>query len=764
MKTLTSTSVLIGFTATFSLLVINIWTAYHNITKIVQADRLQAHSNQVLGILANISLAVKDTELHQREYVLTNNPSYLRVNRLNISQIRHQVKLLQNLATTQPQPYLEQLVPFGDQVEQCLMVLVENTSQLYSRPITAERQLELSNKRQATIKQLQQLVGNFDRSERIILDQHQANARESLTFARLSLSISGLLDLLLLAILYQLVQRDLTKRQQAESTLRDYVTEFEELYHNAPCGYHSLDRSGKFVRINRTELQMLGYEETEIIGQKSFADLLTPDSRQIFEKYFPLVKSQGWIRDLEFQMIRKDGQILPVSATIITVKDVEGNDLISRCTLIDISDRLRLRQQARLSAEISHKIRQSLQLEEIWQTAVEEVQKLLQVDRVLIFRFDADGRGTVVKEQVLAGYPSVIGTDISDPCFGLSYQHRYQQGHVHSVADITQAGFHRCYVEFLQQFDVQACVIVPILLRDRLWGVLIIHHCQAPRVWLPSEIALISQLSNQIGIALTQAQLLEQERQQRQELARSNAELEQFAYIASHDLQEPLRMVTSYLQLLERRYQGKLDRDADEFIEYAVDGALRMQALIQALLDYARLSSRGKPFTSVNCNLALQDALTNLKIAVQESGAKITSDPLPEVQGDRPQLTQLFQNLIANGLKFCRDRPPQIHISVQQVDRLGSPLLLASDFASPPSAWRFAVADNGIGIEAQYLDRIFVIFQRLHSRATYPGTGMGLAICKKIVERHGGQIWVESEPSRGSVFYFIIPGIYSTSA
>ena len=243
------------------------------------------------------------------------------------------------------------------------------------------------------------------------------------------------------------------------------------------------------------------------------------------------------------------------------------------------------------------------------------------------------------------------------------------------------------------------------------------------------------------------------------------------------DGSEPLRMVISYLQLLERRYQGKLDADADEFIGYAVDGAVRMQALIQALLSYARVSSHGQQFELVQCDRILQDALSNLHVAITESNAVITSEPLPEVWGDATQLIQLFQNLIANAIKFRREIPPNIRIRVQH---LGS-TAASKDFRAPnttnniaatPSAWQISVADNGIGIEAQYLDRIFVIFQRLHPRINYTGTGIGLAICKKIVERHGGKIWVEStseagasssHDDRGSVFSFIIPEVGSIS-
>ena len=235
--------------------------------------------------------------------------------------------------------------------------------------------------------------------------------------------------------------------------------------------------------------------------------------------------------------------------------------------------------------------------------------------------------------------------------------------------------------------------------------------------------------------------MVDELRQRTDELARSNSELQRFAFVASHDLQEPARTVASFCELLSDRYKAQLDDNAREWIGYAVAGARRMRGLVADLLEYSRLQSPTRRFAPTDCASVVAEAVANLRVSIDEMRAEVSHDPLPVVTADAPQLAHLFQNLIANAIKFRGNQPPRVHVSAE---RHGN-------------EWAFSVRDNGIGIEPRHCEQIFDVFRRLHPEGQYPGTGIGLAICKRVVEQHGGQIWVESEPGRGSVFYFSLP-------
>nr|WP_269446163.1 ATP-binding protein [Gloeobacter violaceus] len=495
--------------------------------------------------------------------------------------------------------------------------------------------------------------------------------------------------------------------------------------------------------------RMLGLAAGTFAGTlEAFLACVHPEDRAPVAAGIAAVLAQKREPHGEFRVVHPVGEVRWLAAQGRLVFGDDGAVVRVLGIVADITERRRTEaelqrqnRRIRLFSDIALKIRQSLQLEDILRTSVDEVQKLLAADRVLIFRLWADGTGKVVQEAVLESWPAALGQNILDPCFRDGYQEQYRRGRIGAIADIETAPIQPCHADFLRRFAVRANLVVPILQREQLWGLLIAHQCSAPRQWSTFETELLLQLADQMGIALAQAQLLEQETQQRRELARSNTDLEQFAYVASHDLQEPLRMIGSYLQLLEQRYQDKLDPDAQEFIGYAVDGARWMQTLINDLLAYSRVGIRAAPPGRIDASAVLENALANLKPTIENSGATVSREALPKVIADATQLAQVFQNLVGNALKFHGPEPPQIHIGA----------------APAAGEWVFSVADNGIGIEAPYRERIFAVFRRLHPRGGYAGTGIGLAICKKIVERHGGRIWVESQPGRGSTFFFTVP-------
>jgi signal transduction histidine kinase len=292
---------------------------------------------------------------------------------------------------------------------------------------------------------------------------------------------------------------------------------------------------------------------------------------------------------------------------------------------------------------------------------------------------------------------------------------------------------------WMRREGLRARVACPLRLGGHLVGVMAVY---ASRALGEDVLAAISAAADAIAQGIERKRAEEELALRARELARSNEELERFAYVASHDLQEPLRMVASYTQLLARRYRGKLDADADEFISFAVNGVARMQRLIQDLLAYSRVGKSNAPLPAIDPGPVFAGCLANLKAVIEATSAVITADPLPVVRADPGLLGQLLQNLMSNALKFRRkDLAPRLHLSVQRRER----------------EWQFSLRDNGIGMEPRYFERIFVLFQRLHTQEDYPGTGIGLALCKKIVERHGGRIWVESTVGQGSTFHFTLP-------
>ena len=395
---------------------------------------------------------------------------------------------------------------------------------------------------------------------------------------------------------------------------------------------------------------------------------------------------------------------------------------------------------APLLAELGRIMTSASDIDEVYERFTDAVTSVIPADRLSIVVIDSDAWQT--KARYYAGIDVPLATlDVWRPLDGqvvetVVLSKRPQIVDERNVATVLaksprlQDGI---------EAGLRTWLDVPVILEQTVVAVMRFMS-RTPNAYDARSEALAVLIAAQVAGAVANAQSIESLLATQAELARSNAELEQFAYVASHDLQEPLRMVASYVGLLERRYRGRLDSDADDFIEFAVDGARRMQALLTGLLDLSRVGTRGRELESTESDAALRDALINLEQAIAEAGAEVNHEPLPAVLGDRIQLTQLFQNLISNAVKFNAADSPQVTVSAS---RSGS-------------MWEFAVADNGIGIDPAHFDRIFQVFQRLHTRDTYEGTGIGLSVCRKIVERHGGAIWPESAKGQGTTFRFTL--------
>lgn len=490
------------------------------------------------------------------------------------------------------------------------------------------------------------------------------------------------------------------KVEARTAELKQSEERFAKAFHASPDAIIlSRMSDGLIIEVNHGWQRFFGHEQTEVLGKTSLELNLfaNPEDRK---NAIDILQRQGSLHDYELDVRCKSGEMRRAS---LAIEKIELNGTPCMLTVLrDITER----KQAEM------KLRES---EARYRGLVES-----QVD--LIVRVDLEGRFTFVNDA----YCQKFGLQPEEILGQASYQPLVHPDDLPHTLEAMKALYQPPYRAIMEQraFTVEG-------LRWVEWQDSAIRDETGKVVEIQA-----------IGRDITDRKRAEEELNQTlTELKHSNTELEQFAYIASHDLQEPLRMVSSYVQLLRKRYHGKLDQDADEFITFAYEGATRMQNLINDLLAYSRVGTRGKPLVSTSCENVLEEAIANLQLAIEESGARITHEPLPQVNGDPTQLTQLLQNLLSNAIKFRGREPARIHIQAQRED----------------GEWVFCVSDNGIGIDPKFAERIFVIFQRLHDRASYPGTGIGLAICKRIVQRHGGRIWVESQPGAGARFYFTIP-------
>ncbi len=537
------------------------------------------------------------------------------------------------------------------------------------------------------------------------------------------------------------VSRTLVQNRRGVEELLQTERKYRTLVENLPQKVFLKDRNSVYISCNRKYARDLKIKPTEITGKTDY-DFFP---KELADKYRALdqrILEFGRIEDKEEKYTQDDAYVW-IHTVKAPVKDERGNIIGILGIFWDITEYKRtaedLRERERLLKEV-----ESIANVGNWDWNIETGELLWSDEICRIFGLNPKEFGGTFEAFLESVHPEDrdrIKDSVNDALFKnmpYSIDHRIvlPDGSVRIVHEKAKVFFSDVgkpirMIGAVQ--DITECKDMEDELKK---------HRDHLEELVKEHTAKFENLNMQLKRELAERKRAEEKvKESLEELELSNTELEQFAYAASHDLQEPLRMVTSYVQLLQKRYKDNLDDDANDFINYAVGGATRMQKMIDGLLLYSRVQTRGKSFQPTDCSSVVRQAISNLKIHIDETHAIIESDALPTINADEMQLVRLFQNLIDNALKFHGPEVPRIQVSATK----------------RANKWMFSVSDNGIGLDSKYKDRIFEIFQRLHGEEEYPGTGMGLSICKRIVERHGGQIWFDSDLGKGSIFYFTIP-------
>jgi len=498
-----------------------------------------------------------------------------------------------------------------------------------------------------------------------------------------------------------LVMRDITNWKRVTSALKESEASYRNLFERVPVGLYRSTPNREILDVNQALVEILGYSDRDTLLQVKTGEMYA-DPRD-YEAWVKQMETRGVLRDHELHLRRYDGSDIWLRENVIAVRDDHGDIKHFEGSLEDITGTkltmLALEQERNFT-----------------ETVLDTVGALVVV---------LDRKGRIVRFnrscERLTGF---LHEDLANFDLFTALIPEDEKDEVRKVFDKLLQGISVRHHENHWKTKAGEKRLVS-------WTNAILHGEDGKAEYIISA-----------GIDVTDQRKAEQGLEvYANELERSNEELENFAYIASHDLQEPLRMIASYLQLLQRRYGDKLDGDADDFINYAVEGAKRMQSLIHGLLEYSRVGTSGGEFIPTDVGQVIDESLRNLTVLIDETDGEIHVEQMPTVLADETQLVQLFQNIIGNALKFHNAKPPRIQISAKR----------------DQGAWVFTITDNGIGIPAKFHQRIFKVFQRLHTQQEYPGTGIGLAVCKRIVERHGGTIWVESAPDGGAQFVFTLP-------
>jgi PAS domain S-box-containing protein len=709
--------------AILTLLVVGV-VSYHAMVVSSESDRWVRHTHEVRESLKDLLSSMQGLESSARGFLLTDEESYFESFRAGKSRCELEQAIVASLTVDNPTqqrqiPNLERLAAQKIQLDEKVIDLRR------TKGLEAAVDAGQNGGGQRIMEDYREVIHEMGDEERRLLVLRDADAKRRLRQTKISLITGILLGLLVAAVAGLSAQRDDSQRLLAAESLRDgeekykalQLTQMEErrqlveaalrecqekyrMLLDGIQGYaiFMMDPQGQILSWNAGAERIKGYRAEEIIGH-NFSCFFPPEDieRGRPEEVLRLTAASGQHEE-QCMRVRKDGSRFLAGVTITALRDAAG--------------------ELQGFSEFSHDLSESEESRAKYRGLLEAAPDAMVV---------VNQGGEIVLLNIQA-----------EKYFGYRRDELVGQ----KVKNIIPEGF-------AERLMADGTRTAAEALAQQIGAGTELYGRRKDGTDFPIEM-MLSPLESSEGILVTVAirDITERKKSEEHlvktvgELKRSNDELQQFAYVASHDLQEPLRMVASYTELLAENYKGRLDADADEFIAYAVDGANRMRVLIEDLLAYSRAGTNGKALHKVSSDNALKEALTNLRATIQESGAVVTHDLLPVITTDGTQLTQIFQNLVGNAVKYHGVAAPLVHVSAAK---------------NGGNEWIFSVRDNGMGIDPQYFDRIFVLFQRLHGQTEFKGTGIGLAICKKMLGRLGGRIWVESQPGKGSTFHFALP-------
>ncbi|MCW5553007.1 MAG: CHASE3 domain-containing protein [Verrucomicrobiae bacterium] len=690
---------LLGFAASALALLGVGWLSLRTTNELINATESVIQTHKVIATLADGLAVLTEAETAQRGFLLTGEETFLADCRSAEAEAGKWVVTLLGLVADNPAQHRrgQELAAL---IKQRLAILNQRISVRQREGLDQAAAAVAQREGKTAMDQCRALMAQMQAEEARLLAERQAASRAS---TRRSLGVivaSSILACALGVLAILVIQRDLLRREAAERQLQESARQIQDLYNLAPCGYHSLDANGVFLAVNDTELTWLGYTREELVGRRSFADLLTPASARVFIENFPRFKARGSVKDLEFEMVRKDGSLLPVLLNATAIRDDAGGYVASRSTVFDISSRKR---------------------------AEEERDRIFNLSRDLMCIAGFDGRFRTVNPawQETLGFPAA---EFTNRPF-LDFVH--PDDRAATVAETEKLAGGGETVHFENRYRGKDGAY-----RWLAW---------AARASVPQQL-IYATARDITGIKRAQEEInrLHADLQQRAALLETaNRELEAFSYSVSHDLRAPLRHIDGFVDLLDRKCGAQLDEGGRRYLRIIAEAARQMGTLIDDLLVFSRMGRAELRWQEVDLKSLVHEAVAGLETELDGREVEWRVGTLPRVRGDAAMLRQVLVNLIGNAIKYTRPRnPARIEIGCAE---------------ETTTEQVFFVRDNGVGFDMQYVGKLFGVFQRLHHADEFEGTGIGLANVRRIIHRHGGRTWAEGKLDSGATLFFTLP-------